>query len=265
MSVQKLFNSSDGKQACVLLFSASRGAAAWNCNKNVCSGTLQGHRWNVFINLTLNNFCPLSLASVSSYFPEVSWVQILSCTPRHCEEVKCVRSWRLVGAEFGLTARKPQLRLERLSRGFSSCGDANCWCVAAVAAQVSVSGCSVECDAPCSWGDSGEDKRVGAGGGGVGVASPSGLSHTAAHSQREGLYMYGPFIELKCLHCLNYSLFCPTHTNSTSNVRRKKKWKNTRSHLRSKNFNHGAEMASSAFIFVELALHHVVQRPSCGY
>lgn len=249
----------------MLLFSASRGAAAWNCNKNVCSGTLQWHRWNVFINLTLNNFCPLSLASVSSYFPEVSWVQILSCTPRHCEEVKCVRSWRLVGAEFGLTARKPQLRLERLSRGFSSCGDANCWCVAAVAAQVSASGCSVECDAPCSWGDSGEDRRVGAGGGGVGVASPSGLSHTAAHSQREGLYMYGPFIELKCLHCLNYSLFCPTHTNSTSNVRRKKKWKNTRSHLRSKNFNHSAEMASSAFIFVELALHHVVQRPSCGY
>lgn len=64
----------------------------------------------------------------------------------------------------------------------------------------------------------GRYEKGGGGGGQDGVASPSGLSHTAAHSQHEGLYMYGPFIELKCLHCLNYSLFCPTHTNSTSNV-----------------------------------------------
>lgn len=46
-----------------------RGSTAWNCNKNVCSGTLQGHRWNVFINLPLNNFCPLSLTLRFKLFP----------------------------------------------------------------------------------------------------------------------------------------------------------------------------------------------------
>lgn len=41
-----------------------------------------------------------------------------------------------------------------------------------------------------------------------GAASPSGLSHTAAHSQHGLLFMYGPFMGLKCLDRVNYSLFC---------------------------------------------------------
>lgn len=109
------------------------------------------------------------------------------------------------GVEFGSTVRKPQQRLQRVSRGFSSCGDASYWCGDAVAVQVSASGCSVECDAPCSWGDAG--KIGGDRGEGDGVASPSGLSHTAAHSQHEALFMYAPFMGLKYLHCMNYTWF----------------------------------------------------------
>ncbi len=87
---------------------------------------------------------------------------VLLCGPaknteisRHYEEaeVKNVKNCLLVGVEFRLTVREPQLRLQRLSRGFRSCGDASWWCVAAVAVQVSASGCSVKCDTPCSRGD----------------------------------------------------------------------------------------------------------------
>lgn len=79
---------------------------------------------------------------------------------------------------------------------------------------MSASGCSLKCDTPCSGGDAGKiggDGGVGMGGGGAdcdGAASPSGLSHTAAHSQHELLFMYGPFMGLKCLDRVNYSLFC---------------------------------------------------------
>lgn len=96
----------------------------------------------------------------------------------------------------------------------------SCWCVAAVAVQVSASGCSVECDTPCSWGDAGKIGGDGGNGDGDGAALSSGLSHTAAHSQHEVLFMYGPFMGLKCLHWMNYSLFSQVgksvHSNSTS-------------------------------------------------
>lgn len=201
--------------------------------------TLQGHCRNVFINLPLNNFCPLSLASISSYFSRSPRYKILSCIPRHYEEAKAKYvNWLSVGVEFRLTVRKPQLRLLRLSRGFSSCGGASWWCVAAVAAQVSVSGCSVKCDTPFSWGDAG---KIGEGGGEDGVASPAGLSHTAAPLRTVSMrVLYGPFMELKCFHFVNYSLFLK-HTKKYMLA----------SNIECKKFNHRGEM-SSAFIYVEL-------------
>lgn len=118
---------------------------------------------------------------------------------------KYVKNWLSVGVEFSSILRKPHQRLQRSTRRFTSRWGASHSCVAAVAVEVSASGCSVECDTPCSWGNAGE--IGGDGGNGDGAASPSGLSHTAAHSQHEGLIIYGPFMGLKCLHCVNYSLF----------------------------------------------------------
>lgn len=159
-----LLGSSNGKQAhvwcCSLPFTVQQLEI---CNINVCSKTPQGHCQNLFINLPLKKFCPLSLSSISNYSPRFPEYRVLSCIPRHYEEakVKFVNNWLSIGDEFRLTVRKRQLRLQRLSRGFSSREAVSGWCVAAVAVQVSVSGCSVKCDTPWSWSKAGKIGEAG--------------------------------------------------------------------------------------------------------
>lgn len=160
----------------------------------------------------------LSLASISNYFPRSPECKILSCIPRQhktCQKMALGWSWIQLDSEEATTEVAEVIQRVQLPwRCYS------CWCVAAVAVQVSASGCSVECDTPCSWGDAGKIGGDGGGGDGDGAALPSGLSHTAAHSQHEVLFMYGPFMGLKCLHWMNYSLFSQVgksvHSNSTS-------------------------------------------------
>lgn len=113
--VDEKFNSSNGKHMPLTVKCLSKNPVRTLCQ-------------NVFINMPLNQFCPLSLPSISSCFlrpPKKN--KILSCIPKPYEEakVKHVRDRLSVGVEFGLTVKKRQLRLRRLSRGFSSYGDAS--------------------------------------------------------------------------------------------------------------------------------------------
>lgn len=136
-------------------------APAWNMQNKCLFKATMGHCRNVFSSLPLNNFFPFSLDLLPAAVLRSPWQVSDWCIKVKKEvKVKCVKNRLLVGAEWRLTVRQRQLRLQRLSRGLSSRAVASWWCIAAVAGQVRASVCSVMCDAPCSQATEGRQLKL---------------------------------------------------------------------------------------------------------